>query len=114
MATKKWGVNYKEGDKKGYETLAQTFQKAYLRASTGKGLDRHSDGQSFDKQDIVQELRIFKSETPALFQARKKIKESIRLSKHEAVAELLDAMNYLAGAVIYLTEQEKEEGDFSA
>lgn len=107
--TKKWGSDYKVGDVKGYESLAQVLQLAYFRAAKTKGLERHSDGQPFSQQDICQELRIFHSVTAALFQARKKIKESIRLVRQEMINELLDAIVYLSAAVIVLLEKGEKE-----
>lgn len=96
------------GAVKGYESLERILQMAYNRAAKTKGLERHSDGQPFDQQDICQELRIFHSVTAALFQARKKVKESVRLAKQEMINELLDAIVYLCAAVIVLLEKEGE------
>ena len=107
MHTKKWGRNYKEGDVEGYEPLASVLQSAYFRAAKGKGLERHAkQGEDFLSQDICNELRIFESVSPALFQARKKIKESRLLDKDAAVKELLDAIVYCAAAVTVLEEGE--------
>lgn len=103
--TKKWGRDYKCGDVAGYESLASTLQAAYNQAAIGKGKVRHAEGKDFEKQDICEELRIFGSISPALFQARKKIKETLRImSTNGARAELLDAIVYLAAAVIVLDE----------
>ena len=89
---------------KNYLALKTILLMAYDRAAKTKGLERHSDGQPFEQQDICQELRIFKSVSPALFQARKKIKESIRLDNKGGINELLDAMVYLSAAVIVMRE----------
>lgn len=111
--TKKWGRQYRYGDIKGYEDLAQILQMAYFRAAKTKGIERHArTGQTFREQEICADLREF-GITPALFQARKKIKESARLHELAAVNELLDAIVYLAAAVIVSLEDEKTIADFS-
>lgn len=105
----KWGRQYYRGDVQGYEALAIALQNAYFRAATGKGRTRHgAHGIDFDKQEICQELRNFKTIAPAAFQARKKIKESFRLPREEQINELLDAIVYCAAAVIVLKEDEPE------
>lgn len=105
MLKKSWGHDYKGGDVAGYEALAIVLQMAYNQAALGKGKIRHAEGKNFDKQDICEELRIFGSISPALFQARKKIKETLRItSTNGAKMELLDAIVYLAAAIIVLDE----------
>jgi hypothetical protein len=103
-----WGHNYANGDVKGYEALAETLQLAYNRAAVGKGKERHANDNPFIQQEICEDLRIF-GIAPALFQARKKIKESARLPRQEAINELLDAIVYLSAAVIVEYEAPQEE-----
>ena len=89
---------------KGFESLASVFQMAIEQAAKGKGKERHQDSedQPFHEQDIVKELITFGGPEAAIFQARKKAKESLRFSDHtHTVPELLGAINYLAAAVIY-------------
>jgi len=89
---------------KGFESLANVFQMAIEQAASGKGKERHqdSDDQPFHEQDIVKELVAFGGPEAAIFQARKKAKESLRFNDHtQKVPELLGAINYLAAAVIY-------------
>lgn len=87
-----------------YLSLSEVLEMAYNRAAKGKGMERHASGESFEQQPICNELRALRSITPALFQARKKILESERLPVDMAVDELLDAINYLAAAVIVKKE----------
>lgn len=90
-----------------YRSLIKVLAAAYKRAAQGKGRERHATNNSFDEQDICSELRVF-GISPALFQARKKIKESLRLDTPMAVNELLDAIVYLSAAVIVLEEEKNE------
>ena len=87
-----------------YQRLSDTLDQAYERASAGKGFERHANNRPFEEQDICEELRIFNSVSPALYQVRKKAKESIRLTKEGGINELLDAIVYLSAAVIFLEE----------
>lgn len=93
--------------KEPYDSLSFVLDQAFNRAAKGKGKERHADDLPFEQQDICQELRIFDSISPALFQARKKIKETRRLDREGAINELLDAVVYLSAAVIVLQEGQK-------
>lgn len=86
-----------------YSKLQFILSDALEQASSGKGNERHADGQPFEEQPIVWIERYFKSYQ--LGQAVKKIHESQRLEPDRAVAELLGAINYLA-AKIYLLREE--------
>ena len=88
-----------------YKSLEDTLKLALLRSSEGKGKERHADDLPFEQQDICQELRIFNSISPALFQIRKKAKETRKLSTGNAANELLDIIVYAAAAYIILTEE---------
>jgi len=88
-------------DLPGYESLAGVLKLAYDQASVGKGDERHAKGQPFDKQVMQVGADQF-GVGSLLFQAFKKAEESQRLPHDRAVAELLGAINYLAGAVIAL------------
>lgn len=87
-----------------YSSLSEILDLAYLRASEGKGKERHADDKNFEDQDICEELRIFDSISPALFQIRKKTKETRKLSKEQSINELLDTIVYSAAAVLVLKE----------
>lgn len=85
----------------GYESLAAVLRKAYDQASTGKGNDRHSTGQTFDKQPILT-IQGVVGPGFALGQAMKKMEESLRLPPESDLVELLGAINYVAAAYIHL------------
>ena len=83
----------------GYESLAGVLCAAYNQAAIGKGAERHAQGHPFDQQPMQQLIALY-GPGFALGQAAKKAQESLRLPRDRAVAELLGAINYLAGAVI--------------
>jgi len=85
----------------GYETLANVLHRAFQQASSGKGKERHAKDLPFDQQPMQTFCDMY-GVGFALGQAAKKAEESQRLPHDRAVAELLGAINYLAGAVIYL------------
>lgn len=86
-------------DVPGYETLAEVFHRAFEQAAIGKGKERHANGEPFNKQVMQTGAHRF-GVGALLFQAFKKSEESQRLPHDRAIAELLGAMVYLAGAVI--------------
>lgn len=86
----------------GYESLAAVLDEALAQAQSGKGSDRHSSGEPFADQPIVQINEWLDSNHGAIFQAIKKARESVRLPPDRARHELLGAINYLAAAVIVL------------
>lgn len=84
-------------------TLADVLREAADRALFGKGLQRHgSSDVPFEQQPIITiPLSLGDSDGKALlFQALKKIHESTRLSPDAAKNELLDAIVYIAAALI--------------
>jgi hypothetical protein len=86
----------------GYDTLASVLIRAFRQAAEGKGAQRHAQGQPFDQQPMQQLIRLYGIGF-ALGQAAKKAQEAQRLpTVDRQVAELLGAINYLAGAVIAL------------
>lgn len=85
-----------------YSALAQVLQRAYEQAALGKGRERHGQGLPFDSQPMQTISRLVGTNRGMLYQAVKKCQESTRLPRDAAVFELLGAINYLAGAVIYL------------
>lgn len=87
----------------GYEKLADVLQRAYEQAANGKGKERHAgEGVPFERQPMST-INIEQGSIDGfLYQARKKSLESKRLPAGRAQAELLGAINYLAGAVIAL------------
>jgi hypothetical protein len=88
-----------------YSDLHRVLMAAYERATTGKGAERHADNRSFLDQPMITIGRTV-GVGFCTGQALKKIEESTRLDRLYSIPELLDAIVYLAGAVILL-----EEGD---
>lgn len=86
---------------KGYESLEDVLIAAYQQAAKGKGSERHAGDRPFTDQPMQSISALLGSETGLLYQAMKKIQESQRLEKDAAIRELLGAINYIAGAIIY-------------
>ena len=87
----------------GYEKLTDVLYKAYRQAAHGKGKERHAtDGMAFEDQPMSSINKTLGSIDGFLYQAAKKAQEARRLPAPRAQAELLGAINYLAGAVIAL------------
>lgn len=93
-----------KNDVVGYGSLRGVLGRAYAQASSGKGHERHAVGKPFDEQPMQRLIELY-GVGFALGQAAKKAQESQRLPAGRDVAELLGAINYLAGAVIYLEKQ---------
>lgn len=90
----------------GYESLADVLTRAYQQATTGKGAERHAGNRPFTEQPMQAISGLLGSADGLLYQAMKKIQESKRLDKDAGIRELLGAINYLGGAVIYLEAQD--------
>lgn len=90
-------------DVSGYELLASVLHRAYDQAARGKGKDRHaSDNVPFEQQPMSTINDLLGSGDGFLYQAIKKMVESRRLPPGRDVAELLGAINYIAGYVLQL------------
>lgn len=90
----------------GYEELAAVLRRAYAQAATGKGAERHAQGQRFERQPMQDLIRLY-GVGFALGQAAKKSQESMRLpTKERKVAELLGAIVYISGAIISIEQDE--------
>lgn len=89
----------------GYDGLADVLQRAYYQAASGKGAERHAQfGEPFEAQ-MMQDMAKRFGVGSLMAQAFKKSEESQRLPPGRDVAELLGAINYLAGAVIFIEAQ---------
>lgn len=86
----------------GYESLAAVLQRAYDQAAKGKGAERHAVSRPFTEQPMQSISGLLGSPDGLLYQAMKKVQESKRLDKDAGVRELLGAVNYLAGAIIFI------------
>lgn len=94
----------------GYEKLADVLQRAFDQAASGKGKERHaSDNVPFEAQPMSAINRQLGSIDGFIYQAHKKSLEAKRLPHGRAQAELLGAINYLAGAVIALDTWAKQQ-----
>lgn len=85
----------------GYESLRDVLDRAFDQAASGKGAERHAQDLPFEQQTMQKLIDLY-GPGFALGQAAKKAQESQRLPAGRDVAELLGAINYLAGAVIAL------------
>lgn len=90
----------------GYESLADVLDRAYAQAAAGKGAERHACSRPFNEQPMQSISRLLGSHTGLLYQAMKKIQESERMDPPAAVRELLGAINYVAGAIIFIEAKE--------
>ena len=93
------------GPQPGYESLAAVLQRALDQAQCGKGAERHATGVPFDQQPMQSISKLVGSADGLIYQAIKKAQESQRLPEGRDIAELLGAINYLAGAIIYKEAQ---------
>lgn len=88
----------------GYESLAGILQRALDQAQDGKGAERHANNLPFEQQPM-QTIARAHGVGFLTGQASKKAEESHGLPAGRDVAELLGAINYLAGAIIFLESQ---------
>lgn len=93
-------------DEPGYEKLGSVLMRAYDQAARGKGKERHVQGEEPFHEQVMADMAKRFGTGALLSQAFKKSEESQRLPHDRAVAELLGAINYLAGAVIDLERRE--------
>ena len=97
---------------KGYEKLVAVYQDAHDQAAKGKGDERHANGQPFHEQRMQQISGLLRSSDGMAFQAIKKLTEGLQFEDHaRREAELLGALNYIAGIVIYYRELRGEAID---
>ncbi|WP_444884678.1 hypothetical protein [Microbulbifer sp. PSTR4-B] len=89
-------------DDPNYQRLADVLERAYDQAARGKGEERHANGQRFEDQPMQTISGLLATDDGMAFQAIKKIQEARRLPTRERrVRELLGAINYIAGMIIY-------------
>lgn len=96
----------------GYERLAEVFCAAHDQAAIGKGADRHANGLPFHEQRMQAISQLLDSPDGMAYQVCKKVVEALGLPTFDRKkAELLGAINYLAGIVIFLEDREGDEED---
>jgi hypothetical protein len=95
----------------GYETLDAVLRDAYDQAARGKGAERHADNKPFDAQPM-QLIADRRGIGFILGQADKKSEEAQGMLNRgrvdAAIRELLGAIVYTAGAIIWI-ERHREE-----
>ena len=95
-------------DVPGYESLRRTLDDAYEQAAYGKGAERHGNSHPFDRQPM-QHLISDHGLGFATGQAAKKASEALGMDHGAARRELLGAIVYLAGAIVWMDRQEEED-----
>lgn len=109
VTTRFSGTETSDGSTDGYEKLTDVLQAAHNQAAHGKGKDRHANGQPFHEQRMQAISKLIKSPKGMEFQAIKKLTEGMQFDDHDRrEAELLGAINYIAGIVIYFRESKDE------
>lgn len=96
-----------EAKYQGYEQLESILNEALEQAAAGKGKERHANERAFEDQPMQLISKLLGDNHGLAFQAIKKVQESLRLPDDRAIRELLGAINYIAGMVIYLREAAK-------
>lgn len=85
----------------GYEQLEDVLRAAFDQAAGGKGAERHGNGLPFHKQRMQSISELLDTDAGMAFQACKKVSEAMRLPHDARERELLGAINYIAGMVIF-------------
>jgi hypothetical protein len=104
-----FGENVK-GD---YREFVSVLADAYKQTASGKGRERHGRALAWREQPMMTELRQMQSPIGQLFQARKKLLESIKLAEADpkrAYAEVLGAIVYAAAAGQFYRGDEEATG----
>lgn len=95
-----------------YADLARILTDALLQASQGKGAERHANGLPFDKQPMQTISDTLGSPDFMAGQVMKKVNEARGLPTLAARrAELLGAINYCAGMILWYERQEGSGDD---
>lgn len=91
------------------EDLKTVLDRAHAQAATGKGNNRHANGEDQFIDQLIGKIPSMVGLGFNRGQAIKKIVESQRLQKDHAINELLGAINYIASVILVL-ESEKDNG----
>lgn len=103
--------------RKGYTGLLNILVEALNQAQQGKGAERHNLGGDlpFEKQRMQSISELVGSVDGMSYQACKKITEGVNLPTLERqVAELLGAINYIAGMIVFLRKKAQTAGHTDA
>ena len=91
-----------------YYVLRAVLELAVEQASTGKGAERHANGQRFESQPMLEISRMLRTPAGCLYQVMKKSQEAQGMldngNPEAAKREILGAINYLAGAYMIIDE----------
>lgn len=91
----------------GYERLHAVYLDAHHQAAYGKGDERHANGLPFHEQRMQTISQGLNSPDGMAYQVIKKLQEGLQMKDAGARRrELLGALNYLAGIVIFLDDRE--------
>jgi hypothetical protein len=92
-----------------YQSLRAVLDAAYYQAAHGKGKQRHARGNRFERQHMQSISCLLDSDRGMAFQAIKKLTEGLDMADPEArERELLGAINYVAGIVVYYRLKSQE------
>lgn len=92
----------------GYEPLFGVLVEALEQAQSGKGAERHNLGGNipFEDQRMQQISRLLNSPDGMAYQVCKKVTEGLGLpTLDRQVAELLGAIVYIAGIIVFLRDR---------
>lgn len=91
----------------GYEQLVEVFTAAHDQAAYGKGKERHANDLPFHEQRMQTISDLVGSPDGMVYQVTKKMTEGLQFDNpQKREHELLGAINYLAGIVIWLRRHE--------
>ncbi len=89
-----------------YHALADVLLSAYEQAAIGKGKERHARDRPFVDQPMQAISRLLGSPDGMEYQAVKKLQESQCMALAAAERELLGAIVYTAGVIVYRREND--------
>lgn len=90
----------------GYEKLHSVYRDAHDHAAYDKGAERHANDLPFHEQRMQTISEGLDSPLGMAYQVEKKIKEGLQMPDYGACRrELLGALNYLAGIVIFMDKK---------
>ncbi len=98
------GIKLTSSDVPGYEKLRDVFERAYDQAARGKGKERHAKDLPFHLQSM-QQIGDLYGIGFMLGQCAKKIEEAQRLPREQSIKEMLGAIVYISGAIIFIEKQ---------
>ena len=92
-----------------YRSLAGILVDAYHQAQSGKGKERHANGLPFEDPPMQAISGMLDSDKGMAYQACKKVVEATNMQSLPAFErEILGAINYLAGMIIFNRNSAKQ------